>query len=147
METNIVDSIVENLFRIMPLIRRKLLKVDLAALDKDISHLHFVIMTILDEAGMLPVSVIGKRLGISKPQMTHLVDKLISLRLVKRLPDARDRRIINVRLTDNGKITLEECRKLISDNIRGKLSCLKDEELAELSASLEKIRDIGAKLE
>ena len=104
-------------------------------------------MAILDDSGMLPVSEIGKRLLIPNPQMTHLVDKLISLGMAERLPDERDRRIINLALSDKGKITLGECRKLIGNNIRKKLSCLKDDELKELEISLSKLREIGTKLE
>ncbi len=144
---NVIDSIMENLFHVLRLIHRKLLKIDLGGANKGISHPHFAIMGILDELGALPVSEIGKKLIIPKPQMTHLVDKLISLGIVERLPDERDRRIINVALTERGKTALKEAKKLIKDNIRTKLSRLNDKELEELSASLRKIREIGSKLE
>jgi DNA-binding MarR family transcriptional regulator len=146
MENSIIDGIIENLFHVLPLIHKKLLKIDLEGAKKDISRLHFAIMGMLDEFGTLPVSEIGKRLLIPKPQMTHLIDQLISLAIAERQPDTRDRRIIKIALTDKGKITLEECKGLMRSDIRQKLSCLKDEELAELSVSLAKLRDIGAKL-
>lgn len=147
MKNDNINVIVENLFRTLPFIHRKLMKIDLTSVNKGLSHPHIIIMSMLDRSGSLPVSVIGTRMGISKPQMTHLVDKLISLRYVKRLPDANDRRIINVTLTDRGKTTLETCKELIRDNIRQKLSSLEDDDLAELSASLKSLKAIWSKLE
>lgn len=146
MKDDVVDEIMENLFHTLRLIHRKLLKSDLEDANKDISHPHFAIMGILGEAGKLPVSVIGNRLLIPKPQMTHLLDKLISLGIAERLPDINDRRVINISLTAKGKKVLREARKLMGNNIRKKLSCLNDEEMEELSASLRKLRYIGSKL-
>jgi DNA-binding MarR family transcriptional regulator len=94
-----------------------------------------------------PPENFDQELFIAKPQMTHLIDKLINLGMVERLPDKIDRRIINIKLIEKGKTTLEESKNLIRKNIRRKLSCLKDDELKELSVSLKKLRDIGAKLE
>jgi DNA-binding MarR family transcriptional regulator len=95
----------------------------------------------------LPISEIAKRLVIPKSQMTRLIDQLAGLGIVERLIDARDRRVINLSLTGHGKIVLKECRDLVRQNIGNKLSCLTPAELADLSVALEKLRDIGARLE
>lgn len=147
MESNILDSIIENLLHILAIVHKKLLKVSLEVIDKDITRPHFAIMVTLNDMGTLPVSAIGEKLLIPKPQMTYFLNKLISLGIVERLPDARDRRIINVVLTNKGKTVLEECRELIRDNIRNKLAYLKDDELEELSVSLSKLSGILSKLE
>jgi DNA-binding MarR family transcriptional regulator len=147
MESEIVDDIMQNLFHTLRLIHRKLLKADLEDSYKDISHQHFAVMGMLAEVVKLPVSTIGNRLLIPKPQMTHLIDKLISLGIVERLPDTEDRRIINISLTDQGREVLMEARKSLKSNIIKKLSCLKDEEVEELSSALRKLRHIGSKLE
>ena len=147
MENDIVDSIIENLFHVLHLIHRKLLKINLEGANKNISRLHFPIMGILDEAGTLPISEIGKRLLIPKSQMTFLIDQLISLGLVEKVPDTRDKRVINIALTGKGKVTLKECQELVRENIRERLSCLEEKELVELSISLKKLREIGVRLE
>ena len=103
-------------------------------------------MDVLNESGPLPISEIGKRLLIPKAQMTSLVDRLIRIGMAERLPDTKDRRITNIALTNKGRTTFMACRKLIRESIREKLSSLKDEELKELSRSLEKLIDIGTKL-
>jgi len=146
MDNRIIDSIVENLFLILPIIHKKLLRMDLGGVTRNLSRLHFAIMGTLGREG-LPVSEIAKRLLIPKSQMTHLIDELVGLGIVERQPDTKDRRVINISLTNPGRIVLKECRNLVRQNIRNKLSCLTPAELADLSVALEKLRDIGARLE
>ena len=150
MRSKILDSVIEDLFSIPPLIfrgiRRKLLKTALVSIDVDISPLHFEIMKLLHEAGTLHVAEIGERLRIARPQMTHLIDKLVDVGIVERQTDTIDRRMINIVLTDKGKTTLKEHDSNIRKAMRETLSCLTDEELDDLSDSLRKLRDILSKL-
>lgn len=150
MRSKILDSVIEDLFSIPPLIfrgiRRKLLKTALVSIDMDISPLHFEIMKLLHEAGILHVAEIGERLRIARPQMTHLIDKLVDVGIVERQADTIDRRMINIVLTDKGKTTLKEHDSNIRKAMRDTLSCFTDEELDDLSDSLRKLRDILSKL-
>ena len=52
--------------------------------------------------GILPMSELGKHLYISKPYMSTLVDQLIRDGYVERIPDTRDRRVININITPAG---------------------------------------------
>jgi len=146
MANRTIDGIVENLFHILPIIHKKLLRMDLEGVIGDLSRLHIAIMGILAE-GSLPVTEIARRLVIPKSQMTHLIDQLAGLGIIERLPDAKDRRVIHISLTNYGKVVLKEGRDLVRQNIRNKLSCLTQAELADLSIALEKLKDIGARLE
>jgi len=128
MQNNVMDSVVKDLLSIPPFIRRS-------------------IQRKLFRTGTLHIAEIGERLQIPKPQMTHLIDKLVSLEIVARHTDVADRRIINITLTDKGRKMMEEQDHLIKGSIKEKLSCLTDEELQELSVSLRKLRDILSKLE
>jgi len=146
MESKAVDDILENLFRILPIIHKKLLRMDLGGVAANLSRLHLAIMGILSE-GSLTVTEIARVLVIPKSQMTHLIDHLVNQGIVTRHPNAKDRRVIDVSLTDHGKVMLKKCRGLVKQNIRNRLSCLTAEELVALSDALVKIKDIGAKLE
>jgi len=151
MKNNILDSVTEDLLSIPPLIfrgiRRKLLKTALVNIDVDISPLHFGIMKLLHDVGTLHVAEIGERLQVARPQMTHLVDRLVDKELVKRQTDTTDRRMVNVMLTDKGKTTIEEHDSNIRKAIKENLSCFTDEELDDLSDSLRKLRDLLSKLQ
>ena len=103
-------------------------------------------MGILSE-NMLPVSEIAKRLLVTKSQMTRLIDQLISSGIVERQTGAHDRRVVNITLTENGRVVSKECRELLRTKIRNRLSCLNKRELDELSLSLARLREIGSRLE
>jgi len=147
MRGNILERVFEDLLSIPPLIfrkiRRKLIK---AAIDVDITPLHFEIIRLLEEEETLHVAEIGERLQIAKAQMTQLIDKLADLNIVKRKIDIADRRTINITLTGHGRTILEEHKNRLMNAVRETMSCLTDEELEDLSDSLRKLRDILSKL-
>ena len=67
--------------------------------------------------------------------------------IVEKQPDMHDRRVVNIILSDNGRAVLRQCQELVKNSIRKKLSRLTPTELFEMAASLEKLKNIGAKLE
>ncbi len=146
MDNDVIDSITEDIFHVYPLIYKKLLKVDFEGVERNLSYLHFMIVRMLARTGALPISEIGRRLVIPRPQMTHLIDQLIDLDMVIRLPNTKDRRIINIELTSNGKATLRKCVELLRANIKSTLISLNDGELLELSISLRRLNEITSKL-
>ena len=122
-DNNIIDIILENLFQVLPIIHKKLLEMDLGGVADNLSRLHLAIMGILSEVS-LPISEVGRRLVAPKSQMTRLVDQLVSRGIVIRQADAKDRRVINISLTDHGHTILKECRKLVKQSIMNRISCL-----------------------
>jgi DNA-binding MarR family transcriptional regulator len=151
MKNEILDRVAEDLLSVPPLIgriiRRKLLKKARIGFKKDITPPHFEIIKLLQETGTLHIAEIGERLQIARPQMTHLIDKLVGLGVVERQTVLEDRRIINVALTRKGRTTLEKHDSRIKNAVRETLSCFSDTELEDLSASLRNLRDMLSKLQ
>jgi DNA-binding MarR family transcriptional regulator len=148
MDNKTVDSIIENLFYVLPVVRKKLLKIEPQYIDRNIkiSRLHLGIMGILSKKSM-PVSEIAKRFLISKPQMTYLINQLVKAGLVERQSNAEDRRVTDISLTSRGRIVLKQCQETFKNNLREQLSYLNGQELEGLAQSLIKIREIGNRLE
>jgi DNA-binding MarR family transcriptional regulator len=150
-ENSILDSVAEDLFSTMPLIgrsiRRKLLKAALTGFHEDIDPPHFEIIKLLEEVGMLHIAEIGERLQIARPQMTHLIDKLVGLGIAERQTGKEDRRMINVTLTEKGKTIIKEHDDQIRKATMDALSSLTVGELKDLSASLRTLREIFSKLQ
>lgn len=140
-----VDSIVDNIFHVMPLFHRKLLRMDLERAADDLTRLHFAIMRILYEKNVT-VSELAKILRTTRPQMTYLIDHLVKLDIVKRQSDVIDRRVINLSLTEKGIVIQEDVEKKVKENVRKNLAGLTPEELSEMELALEKLREIGTKL-
>jgi DNA-binding MarR family transcriptional regulator len=145
MENRIIDSILDSMAQVLPLFHRKLLRMDLGGISGDLSRLHFGIMEILSERDMT-VTELARMTNMSKSQMTAAIDKLVKLDVLERHPDEKDRRVINIVLTEHGRILLREVRRKIKQSIRKALSSLTPEELAEMSAALKTLREIGTKL-
>ncbi len=150
MTKSIIDSVVDDLLSITPLIRRniqrKVVRTAFAQVEEDITLPHLEIMKILKEEGTRHIAEIGEKLQIPKPQMTHLIDRLEDLDIIVRQVDSTDRRTTNIMLTDKGKRIIEELDQVINESIKGKLGFLSEEELQELSVSLKKLGDILSKL-
>jgi DNA-binding MarR family transcriptional regulator len=140
-----IDGILENMIHIMPVFHRKLLRMDLDGVTDNLTRLHLAIMGMLSETGMT-MSELAKISMMTKPQMTHLIDQLVNLGIVERRPDATDRRVINLALTDKGRILLEDMKRKVKETIRNRLASLTAEELTQMSAALDTLRRIGSKL-
>jgi DNA-binding MarR family transcriptional regulator len=143
----VIDGITDNLLNILPLVHRKLLKIEFERVNPNLSRLHFIVLRILSDHNRSPISEIGKNLFIPRPQMTALLDRLIALGLVTRLGDTVDRRVINIALTSAGRQTIAACDRLIRDSLRQKLSSLSSGDLQAFLHCTATFRDIGAKLE
>jgi DNA-binding MarR family transcriptional regulator len=151
MRDETLERTAKYLLSVSPLIfrgvRRKLLKKALDGVNMDISPLHFEIMRLVSEEGTLKITEIGERLQVARAQMTHLIDRLAEAGMVKRQADSTDRRVTNIVLTAKGSAFLEKHSGYIWKATKEFLSDLTDEELVDLSTSLEKLRDILYRLQ
>jgi len=150
MKKSNLDDIVNDLLSITPLIRRtiqrKLVRTAFAQIEKDMSLPHMEIIKTLRDYGTMHIAEIGEKLLIPKPQMTHLIDRLVSLEIIIRQADTSDRRTINISLTEKGERIIEEFDTVVKDSIQDKLSGLTDEDLKELSVSLRKLGEVFSRL-
>lgn len=106
---------------------------------------HYWIMAVLQEES-LPISEIGRRLQKSKQNMTALVDKLIEEGKVERKPDAKDRRVVRIRLTAKGSRFMKESRNLIKENVKRNLAHLSEDDLRVFCTSLENLSKVAPKI-
>jgi DNA-binding MarR family transcriptional regulator len=104
------------------------------------------VLGVLLKDGTLSMSDIGKRLYISKPYMTVLIDTLIDDGYVERLPDPGDRRVINIAITQRGKKHLREGSAIFKNELKAILSKLDETDLEELCSSLKNLRRILEKV-
>jgi len=140
-----IDRILENMFNIMLVIHKKILRMDLELETDNLNRLHMAVMGLLNTSNMT-MTELAKALMMTKPQLTHLVERLVILGLVKRLPDETDRRVIHLTLTNNGRVKFKGLRKKLKENIKQKLVSLTPEELGQLAATLEALRNTVGKL-
>jgi DNA-binding MarR family transcriptional regulator len=109
---------------------------------EDITSQQFNILRILRGSYPQPLSTlqIRERMLEKMSDTSRIVDRLIAKGLVKKLVCKKDRRLVDVVISDKGKKLLErlDTRQDEMDQVLGKLS---EKEAAELSDLLDKIRD------
>ncbi len=107
---------------------------------------HYMVMGILMHKGPMSMSELGRKICASKPGTTFLTDRLIEDGKLERTYDSSDRRIINVSLTEKGKAFMRTHRIEEKEEMKKNFSKISDEDLEELCASLNKIREIFMKV-
>ena len=139
-----MSRMLDNIHLIFPLFHRTLMRPE--GLSHNPTSSEFKVMMILIRRDSLPTSKIGGWLGVSKPNMTAVIDKLIADGYVERKPNPRDRRIIDISITGKGRKYMADCRAELRESIKKKLSTLSEEDIDSLYTSLENIQVILTKL-
>lgn len=88
----------------------------------------------------LSVSEIGAQMTDPRADITRLVDRLLKGGLVERYHDEADRRVVRVRLSDQGSALLKEMDEPLLDTHRAQLGHLSRDELDMLSKLLRRAR-------
>jgi DNA-binding MarR family transcriptional regulator len=142
-----LDILAEDMVEIIPLFHKKLLCDKKCHVKPSIVSPKSKVLCILDGHDMMPISEIGKKLFLSKPHMSSLVDKLIEEGLVKRMPNKEDRRIINLKITDKGRRYVKEVRQELKDYIKSNVASLSKSDISSLCRSLENVKKILTNME
>ncbi|MBQ8654489.1 MAG: winged helix-turn-helix transcriptional regulator [Clostridia bacterium] len=98
----LVDSVAASLMELLPLFPKRMVRVDELVREHGMPFSHVQIMVMLLD-GDLSVGELSGRLSIAKPNITPLVDNLRNHGWVERIRDERDRRIVNIHLTEAGR--------------------------------------------
>ncbi|MES2459155.1 MAG: MarR family transcriptional regulator [Armatimonadota bacterium] len=116
--------------------------IDAALRDLHLTGAQMNALLVLREAGDegLPLSEIGRRLVVTKANVTGLMDRLERQELIRREADSPDRRVIRACLTQRGTELLQkalpERDRVLSDLLAG----LSPEEKTTLIALMTKLR-------
>ena len=135
-DTAMIDAVAQNMFHILPLIKKRLLHMDLVQREHGTPLSHVQVLAMLQDAGTMSVSEISRRLGIAKPNITPLVDRLFEAGYVDRQHDENDRRVVNIVLLPAGEEKLAAIRATIARQIQGQAEGLSISEFRELNDSL-----------
>lgn len=131
-----IDHVAQNMFHVLPLIKKRLLHMDLVQREHGTPLSHVQVLAMLQDVGTMSVSEISRRLGIAKPNITPLVDRLFESGYVDRQHDENDRRVVNIVLLPAGEEKLAAIRATISRQIQSQVEGLSVSEFRELDESL-----------
>jgi DNA-binding MarR family transcriptional regulator len=90
----------------------------------------------LERSGPCRLTWLAVQEGVTQPAMTQLIGRLQDAGLVDRMADPADGRVVQVRLTADGKATLAGRRAVRADRLAGLLARLSADEQHVLAAAL-----------
>jgi len=141
-----VDMLAEKLLSFVPIMTKKIIRFDIQP-NKMLPFNQSMVLGILNDEGSLSISEICKKVCISKPQMTIIVDNLVKDDLVYRVHNEGDRRTININITEKGNEYFRNILEMFKKNLRHKLKSLSTEDLTKLLDSIEVTESIFKQLE
>nr|MBR4279480.1 winged helix-turn-helix transcriptional regulator [Clostridia bacterium] len=105
----LIGAISQNLYDALPLLPKRLVRVDAITREFGMPFSHIQILCMLTDKEMT-IGDISASLGIAKPNITPLLDALHERGVLERCRNEKDRRIVNVRLLPEGQ-ALARCLK------------------------------------
>ena len=141
MVDNVRRECIMSMYEIYPLSR----KLVFDTFDKkkyDITRTQQIIMLSLCIEGTLTMSQLASKINTSNEQATRAVAQLVDKGFVIRMRNPDNRRVINIRLTDEAMRFMEK----ILDDILGKFSSVSDSDMKKMKDALVFINSILKKV-
>ena len=131
MVDNVRRECIMSMYEIYPLSR----KLVFDTFDKkkyDITRTQQIIMLSLCIEGTLTMSQLASKINTSNEQATRAVAQLVDKGFVIRMQNPDNRRVINIRLTDEAMRFMEKMKNEILDDILGKFSSVSDSDMKKM---------------
>ena len=138
-------AIAENLYNALPLLPKRLVRVDALTKEFGMPFSHIQIMCMLSDKEMT-IGEISTSLGIAKPNITPLLDALYERGLLERCRSDKDRRIVNVRLCEEGRALTEKIKTSISTQMQEWPEGFSHSDVKRLNNALAYLIEVGNRL-
>lgn len=83
---------------------------------------------------------------IKKQNMTYIINNLEKKEFIKRFPDINNRRLVKIKITNEGKEFLNQWQKNALVEMKNNLSTLRNDDLELLLNSIQSIKIVLSKL-
>ena len=107
---------------------------------RQISMAHLFLMTMIEKQGPLPMSRVAELVGSGLPTASGIVTRMEERGLVRREHDTRDRRVVLVRLTDEGIAELQTLHLARRERMAAAIGHLSEPERGGLLSSIRSLR-------
>ncbi|MGN7762180.1 MarR family winged helix-turn-helix transcriptional regulator [Paenibacillus sp. 22594] len=88
----------------------------------------------------LKVSEISRFMGLTPPTVTQLINSLEAKHMVERMPDATDRRVVRIKLTEQGELITRRAKDHMNQTLNHLVEYLGEDESNQLAELLMKVR-------
>ncbi|MCM8792351.1 MAG: MarR family transcriptional regulator [Candidatus Omnitrophica bacterium] len=138
-----LSEFIDKINQIMPVIAREFIRRQAKDLSKEeLTFSQFMVLTLLNTEGKMRMKDLADSLKVTTANVTGIVERLIKQKLVERLFDSKDRRVIYINLSPKGRMLIgriEQNRRRVLTKIFGGLS---ESERQHYLRILTRIKDI-----
>jgi DNA-binding MarR family transcriptional regulator len=131
-----IDDLSDLLREVLQRLQPTAAEISAAWSDANITIQQLRVMTILYHEGPTRVSDLARRLDVSTPTVTGILDRLVRQRVTYRMSDPRDRRVVLNNLTHAGRDLYERLMPAQGDRASLALARLSSEERYDLWQAL-----------
>ena len=146
MKKELLEGIFKELEHMDPDYRKKVARPLMALGPCRFTSLQRMTMVFLFRSGPQPMNVIAAFHGISKQQMTPLIEGLEKLQMVKRDVNPENRREVIVSVTEEGKKAFKNMKEAALKQWMGKLDRFSDDDAKDIIVHLHAINDFLKRL-
>jgi DNA-binding MarR family transcriptional regulator len=146
MNNSMPRKVTDDLMTLLFEIHNKLFKFNEIGKGDVFPQSHIKTIFYLHHKKSVSITDIAKCIDVSKSNMTPIIDKLIEEGFVERFNDPKDRRKINVQLTDKGENFIKEKLDDLKCILANKISILENDELENLGELIKEMKNIIEKL-
>lgn len=136
----------DDMLLFFPILFKNFIDFIFSFLDDQTPRIYIGVLLVLIKCGPMPISHIGERLSIAKPNMTPLIRDLLKNGWIKRYPSREDKRVATIELTEKGQSYITGTIKKLDCIVKEKFSILSKDESYEFVKSLDKVIALGNKV-
>jgi DNA-binding MarR family transcriptional regulator len=111
-----------------------------------LSMAHFQILAILEADGPTPMSRLADQVGVADPNLTGIIGRMEERKVVERVHDKDDRRVVLARLTEMGREVLKQVEESRLAHMRQLVGILTAEERQTLLSALKTLTLANARV-
>ena len=141
----LIGAIAQNLYDALPLLPKRLVRVDAITREFGMPFSHIQILCMLTDKEMT-IGDISSSLGIAKPNITPLLDALHERGILERFRSEKDRRIVNVRLLPEGQALACRLRECIASQTADWPASFSTSDIKRLNNALAYLVEMGRRL-
>ena len=129
---SIEQEIITQIFHILPTLRSSVLKSKEFSPNSAVQLPHIQVLLSLTEHSSLTVTQLSRITGIVMPNITPLLDRLLSLAIISRTPSEQDRRMVFIQVTESGRAFLKTILNELSAHLLNEQYNFSPEKLVEI---------------
>lgn len=147
METKFIAELFDDIFSVIPVFSKTILNVgDILLKENGIARAHIIVIYGIKKYKRINITELSKILSAPKPNVTCWLDKLVRVGFVERILDDVDRRVIYVKLTEEGLQFVKTYEEELKKSFVEKLSKADESDIKLLKDTLDNMKKLLMKI-